>query len=285
MDRTFLEELGLIVADVGDRLEATLVLGGGQAFNPLTRKAIEQVRFDVRAGRLHYAEPPEMKGSQPINLAYLRPGASLEDLIIETLNDQLFQIERRSGELSALGVPPRVNPATLELTAEVSRDPFDFVIAADRAGAFRIAKARRDGEELPPPKEARFELSEFRDRRALEDFLFALFDETRGRAPELSAPAEPAPTPASIPLGELFEAFGGAALPPRSGLELLCEVRVGDERLRFAAARVQGRTFRGLLAGAAGKLWAERFELDDFPGIGALVAEVLGVPLEDVEVL
>jgi hypothetical protein len=48
---------------------------------------------------------------------------------------------------------------------------------------------------------------------------------------------------------------------------------------------VQGRTFRGLLAGAKGKVWADRFELDTFPGIRALVADVMKVKLDDVQVI
>ena len=45
------------------------------------------------------------------------------------------------------------------------------------------------------------------------------------------------------------------------------ELEVDGERYRFAAARVAGRTFRGLLAGPTGKVWADRFELEDFPGV------------------
>jgi hypothetical protein len=85
-------------------------------------------------------------------------------------------------------------------------------------------------------------------------------------------------------VAEVFAAFGDAVLAPMSALELVADLQVGNERLRFAAARVQGRVFRGLLAGPSGKIWAERFELDDFPGVRALVAELLQVPLEDVEV-
>jgi hypothetical protein len=60
---------------------------------------------------------------------------------------------------------------------------------------------------------------------------------------------------------------------------------VKGEIYRFAAARVQGRTFRGLLAGTKGKVWAERFELDGFPGIVQLVADLFQVPSEAVQLL
>jgi hypothetical protein len=74
-------------------------------------------------------------------------------------------------------------------------------------------------------------------------------------------------------------------VPGRSAVEVLIELRVGSESYRFAAARVSGRTFRGLLAGTAGKLWADRFELNEFPGIKALLAQLLGVAESKVEVV
>ena len=77
---------------------------------------------------------------------------------------------------------------------------------------------------------------------------------------------------------ELFDAFGDALLPPRSPLEVVADIRVGTQQLRFAAARVQGRTFRGMLAGPSGKIWADRFELEDFPGLKGFISELMGVP-------
>jgi hypothetical protein len=39
------------------------------------------------------------------------------------------------------------------------------------------------------------------------------------------------------------------------------------------------------LAGAQGKLWAERFALDAFPGVVPLVAKLLGMPQDAVRML
>jgi len=63
------------------------------------------------------------------------------------------------------------------------------------------------------------------------------------------------------------------------------ELQVQGKTYRFAATRVAGRTFRGLLAGAQGKLWAERFELEDFPGVVRLVADLLKVSPRSVKVV
>jgi hypothetical protein len=151
-------------------------------------------------------------------------------------------------------------------------------------------RALHEGSELPEGSPSAFELSEFRDKRALEDFLFAMFSDAIGQPPappaDISRPSRVPglPPEVSIPFRDLIHAFGDAVLPPRSPLEVLATVKVGDQELRFAAARVQGRTFRGLLAGPTGKLWADRFELGDFRGIRALVADVLNTPIENVEV-
>jgi hypothetical protein len=294
MDRAFLEQLGLTVTEADGVVEAELAVSDGQAFNPLTRQPIERVSFTVMGDRLLYVGPPEFVGAQPINLAFITGATRLEDLVVNTLNEQLFQLERRSSELSAMGIPPKVDPATLQLTAELEAGPLKFVIAASRAGQFRVARVFVDGAELTGAgADTAFELSEYRDRGALLEFLLALFRDVaeqaeRDRPPSQRQPSlTPAPVPAeaAVPFKELAKAFGDAALPPRSTLEVLATVRVKGEALRFAAARVQGRTFRGLLAGSQGKLWADRFELEAFPGIRALVADVLKVDVDDVQVV
>jgi hypothetical protein len=296
MDRAFLEQLGLDVTEADGVVEAELVLSGSQAINPLTRKVIDRIAFTIMGDRLLYVGPPEFVGAQPINVAYLSPTSRLEDLIVQTLNDHLFQLERRSNELSALGISPKVEPTTLQLTAELERAPLKFTIGASRTGQFRIVRTLNDGVELTNAGQSVFELSEFFDKRALEDFLFAFYSDIVPTPPEPPTPVGSATiisTPsvlvsssneASIPFRELFEAFGDSLVPPRSPLEVVAEVRIGDQKLRFAAARVQGRTFRGLLAGPSGKIWADRFELDEFPGVKGFVSDLMNVPYDDVEV-
>jgi hypothetical protein len=291
MDRAFLEQLGLEVTESDGVVEGELELQGGSAFNPLTRQAIDRVSFTMMGDRLLYVGPPEFVGAQPINLAFITAATRLEDLVLGTLNDHLYQLERRSNELTAIGIAPRVDPATLQLVAELEVGPLRFTIGPNRAGQFRVMKAVHDGTELTSGAPSTFELSEHRDRRALEDFLFAMYSDVAG-LPVAPTPARSSPTPvptiqseASIAFRDLVHAFGDGMLPPRSNLEVLATLKVGDQQLRFAAARVQGQTFRGLLAGANGKLWADRFELSDFPGIRALVADVLKVDQGDVEVV
>lgn len=285
MDRAFLEGLGLVVQVGKDGvIDAQLDLSGASAFNPLTRQQINRVTFTVRGDRLLFVAPAELVGAQPINLAYLTAATRLEDLVIQTLSTHLYQLERRSNELSAIGVSPRVDPSTLQLSAEVSRGSFTFGLSASRSGQFRVTRCVRSGVELTSGAPTVFELSEFRDRNALEDFLYAMFSDVALNA---QAPArKPAElTEGSLAVLEVFRSFGDGLVPARSAIEIVAELNVRSDRYRFAAARVQGRTFRGLLAGPTGKVWAERFEIEDFAGIRALVASVLSVSLEEVEVI
>lgn len=291
MDRAFLEQLGLEVEEADSVVEASLTLQGGQAFNPLTRQAIDRVAFTVMGDRLLYVGPPEFVGAQPINLAFITPATRLEDLVVGTLNDHLYQLERRSNELTAIGIAPHVDPNTLQLSADLEVGDLRFVVGPNRTGQFRILKATYANTELTSGAPTTFELSEFRDRKSLEDFLFAMFSDVAGLPPSPSpVRSYPTPVPAAlqdtlIPIRDLVHAFGDALLPPRSQLEVLATLRHGEQQYRFAAARVQGQTFRGLLAGTNGKLWADRFELSAFQGIRALVAQVLSVPVEEIEVV
>lgn len=271
-------------------VEAELELKSGQTINPLTRHSITQISFTVVGDRLLYLGPPEFVGAPPINLAFITADTRLEDLVVNTLNDHLYQLERRSKELTSIGIAPRVDPPTLQLSADLMVGGLQVTIGANRSGQFRVLKASYDGAEIANVNEASsFELSEHRDRKALEDYLFAMFSDVAGVS-GVAPSSRPSPAPvleleASIPFRDLVHAFGDGVLPPRSQLEVIATVKVGTQQLRFAAARVQGQTFRGLLAGANGKLWADRFELSEFPGVRSLVADVLKVDLGDVEVV
>jgi hypothetical protein len=290
MDTKLLQDLGLTVRDDDGLIEADLELESGQCVNPLTRKFLSKVTFTLLGDRLLAIDPPELVGCPPIVVARVNSSREIEDQLVASLNEHIFQLSRRSAELTAMGISPKVDPESLQLTAEVNAGSFKFIIAADKQGNFRVARAVRGDDELTTSSVQAFELSEFREKTALEGYLAALFGELP--PPRAEAPAK-AEAPGSSPgfaagadlvtFGDVVRCFGSdAVVPPRSPLELLIELTVAGAPYRFAAARVGGRTFRGLLAGTNGRVWAERFELDDFPGIPKLVAKLLGVPLEDV---
>ncbi|WP_224363126.1 hypothetical protein [Hyalangium versicolor] len=282
MDASRLEKLGLRMEEGSSSPLARLELPEGFVLdNPVTRKPLPPVTFQISDEVLIPIAPPAVAGLPPVPLNSVKTRTALALALTSAFDEFLFHLERRSSQLQALGLHPTVNPATLELSSELEAGALSFVLAMDRQGQFRVAQASRQGSELSGLPEFRFELSEFRDGESLASYLAAHIEEQPSR-PHASSP----PSPGLVRYEELAQAFGAqAVVPPRSALEILVQLSVKGATYRFAAARVQGRTFRGLLAGAKGKVWAERFELDSFPGIVHLVADLLKVAPEDVQLL
>lgn len=277
MDSSRLEQLGLTVEEGAAHGSATLDLSS-VLINPVTRQAIEQVTFQVVGDRLLPSAPPEVVGLTPIILTAVSDAADIESLIADTFHEAVFHLQRRSSELQVLGLSPTVDPESLVLSVALKEGPVAFTLETDRLGNFRVARAERDGEALPVEGHT-FELSEFRERGALAGYLGALL----GEAPRSQ---QASPGAGIVRFSELVEAFGHhAVVPPSSSVELLAMLEVEGRPYRFAAARVAGRTFRGLLAGGQGKVWAGRFDLKDFPGIVRLVAKLLDVPPEAVKLV
>ncbi|WP_199242793.1 hypothetical protein [Vitiosangium sp. GDMCC 1.1324] len=283
MDTARLRQLGLEVRGEGQSLSATLVLTEPLE-NPVGARKVERVTFHIQGERLVPVDPPEVVGLRSIALASVQGAREMEAEVADAFNEHLFHVQRRSAELRALGLSPEVDPVSLGLSTHLADHGLALTLVADRQGNFQVSGAKRDGHPLTVPPGHTFELSEFRERGALVGYLAALFGE--------HGPAEAARTKPGVAgkgvvrFSEVVQAFGeGAIVPPRSGLELLVLLEVEGRPYRFAAARVAGRTFRGLLAGAQGKVWAERFELDDFPGVVPLVADLLKVPAEAVKLI
>ncbi|MFP2927068.1 hypothetical protein ACLESO_18070 [Pyxidicoccus sp. 3LG] len=280
MDTGRLEGLGLQVREDAAGTEAVLDLESSPLVNPVTRGFIPEVTFQVMGDRLIPISPAAVVGLAPILVGALSDVADIEALLSDAFNEHIFHVQRRSAELQVLGLTPRVDPDTLELSTVVQDGDLSVTLVADRLGNFRVARVTRGGEDVANGSGHTLELSEFRERAALTGYLSALFGEPAARP-------QPAPVGAGlVRFGDIVEKFGAEALvPPRSGLELLAQLQVQGRPYRFAAARVAGRTFRGLLAGAKGKVWAGRFELDEFPGIVRMVADLLKVPPEAVRLV
>jgi hypothetical protein len=280
MDTARLRQLGLEVRGGGERQVATLALSEPLA-NPVSARMVERVDFRVEGERLVPSAPPEVVGLRPIPLGAVQEARAVEAEVSDAFNEHLFHVQRRSAELQTLGLSPQVDPESLVLSTEVSEHGLTVTLVSDRQGNFRVAGAARDGQALAVSQAQAqpFELSEFRERGALVGYLAALLGDGEGGRAKSEAAGE-----GQVRFSEIVRAFGPEAMvPPRSGLELLVLLEVEGKPYRFAAARIAGRTFRGLLAGAQGKVWAERFELDDFPGVVPLVAELLKVPTQAVK--
>jgi hypothetical protein len=280
METYRIEQLGLSLEKSRHGTHVKVELGERFSLeNPLTQQRISQLTFQVLEAQLIPCAPAAVVGLPPILLSLVEAPDDIPVLITNAFNEYLVHIERRSAQLLALGLHPLVDPETLELTAELEAGLTSFTLAMDRLGNFRVGRAQRMGETLVGGAAHRFELSEFRERESLAGYLSALTDETRTRAQSSS-------TSGVVRFSEIAAALGAEAIvPPQSTLEMLVKLSVNGEPYRFAASRLVGRMFRGLLAGSKGLVWAERFVLEDFPGIVPLVAGLLKVPPEAVKLL
>ncbi|RKH06155.1 hypothetical protein D7V97_22875 [Corallococcus sp. CA053C] len=279
MDTARLSELGLKVREEASGTEVVLDLEAASLVNPITKDFITDITFQVMGDRLIPIAPAAVVGMTPILLSAIDAAEEMQVLLLDTFSDHIFHLQRRSEELQLLGLPADVDPQSLELSTTVKEGHLSVRLVADRQGNFRVAEAVRGGEDLPTAAGHIIELSEFRERAALTGYLAALFGEPVARAPVVAG-AGP------VRFVEIVEKFGPQALvPPRSSLELLAQLQVEGKAYRFAAARIAGRTFRGLLAGTQGKVWAGRFELDEFPGVVRMVADLLKVAPEAVRLV
>lgn len=281
-----LAELGFTVLGEGEeaRFVAELMT---PLLNPLTRQFIDKVTFKVRGGRLVPTDPPAMVGLATQHVSSIERFSDFESQLRTEFDRAVIQMQHRSAELQALGVQPIVDPDTLELWSEITTASLKVRTAADRQGSFRVVEAWRSGKRLELPANMRFDLSEFRDGAALSSYLDTLVQEVAGEQEQAtSTPPPPPPPPVLVKpmsLGDLAERFGArAVIPQKTAIEIVADLHIKDERYRFAASRITGRTFRGLLAGPRGKVWADRFELDDFPGVTALAARELSVSVSEV---
>src|SRR4051812_32296977 len=105
-----LEQLGLRVSDGAAGMEAVLALGQQALLNPLTRRQIKEVAFSVAGELLVPVQPPELVGIAPIPIPSLTGAADLEAQVHAAFSENVAQIQRRSGQLQAMGIASRVEP-------------------------------------------------------------------------------------------------------------------------------------------------------------------------------
>ncbi|MGA9520661.1 MAG: hypothetical protein WBV82_04305 [Myxococcaceae bacterium] len=188
MIRERLQDLGFTFVEEGTGTKAAVELVT-PLLNPLTRGYIDRVTFRVVDEHLVPQEPVELAGLPPVSVEGLRQLRDLERHLRQLFDDCILTLQRRCSELQALGIQPRIQPASLDLRAEVEAGSVTVEIASDKQGNFRVARVRRGAEELPLPEESSFELSEFRDGAALLGYLEALIQEKLARRSALDTSA------------------------------------------------------------------------------------------------
>ncbi len=268
-----LQGLGLSI----DGSTAAFELGASRLLNPLSRRFIDSVTFLVLPEGLAIQEPSALRGTPPFGIEDLDSTQKLAERVARAFESRLLEAQRASVELQSLGLAARVDPESIQVELELDSGEDHFQLVSAGPGRMEVRGATRKGKALVVPPGASLEIGRFQDPAGLVGYVSALFAE------------EGKPTPVvqqRISFDELRDLFGGSAGVPLAGaLELTVDVVVGGKPFRFAAARLKGRLFRGLLANSEGKIWAERFALDDFPGVRPLVASLLNVAIDDVQVL
>ena len=264
MEAERLAQLGLTVQEGEAGPEVVLPLHRS-VVNPLTRRPVPTVTLAVAEELLIPVDPPELVGLPPLAVDALTEAPELEARLLAGFDEHVARLETMASRLETLGLRPCVDPGSLEVRAEAQVGGLRVLLGGDKQGKLRILQVHQTGALLRSEVGTPFALAQFPDAAALQAYLLSVVGD--------------APAPRSgIGFGELAERFGPAArLPSTSALELVSDFTVRGERYRFVAARVRGRTFRGLLAGPDGKKWAEHFQLEDFPGVADVAARALGV--------
>lgn len=264
MEAERLAQLGLTVQEGAAGPEVVLPLQRA-VVNPLTLRPVPAVTFALAEELLIPVDPPELVGLPPLAVDTLTEAPELEARLLAGFDEHVAGLEAMAIRLEALGLQPRIDPGSLEVHAETQVGGLQVFLGADKQGKLRILQVHRAGVLLRSEVGAPFALAQFLDGAALQAHLLALLGDA-------AAPRT------GIGYGELAERFGPAArVPATSALELVSDFSVRGERYRFVAARVRGRTFRGLLAGPDGKKWADHFQLEDFPGVVDVACRALGI--------
>jgi hypothetical protein len=263
MEAERLARLGLTVQEGAAGPEVVLPLQRS-VVNPLTLRPVPAVTLALAEELLIPVDPPELVGLPPLAVDSLNEAPELEERLLAGFDAHVAQLQTMASMLESLGLSPCVEPGSLEMRAEKQIGGLRVLLGGDKQGKLRVLEVRRAGMLLRSDVGTPFLPGQFADAAALQAHLSSLVGEP--------------PPPSGVGFGELAERFGPAArLPPGSNLELVSDFEVRGERYRFVAARVRGRTFRGLLAGPDGKKWADHFQLEDFAGVADVAARALGV--------
>lgn len=278
-----LSALGIPVRLAADRetLEGDLALTG-RVLHPATGRPVGRSRFVVEGhDHLRFLDPP-LAALGPVGFYDHGRAEALEQAIADALVQRGAALQDVAARLRALRLDVVLDPDRLAARAIVKTSTHAFEILGGPEGVrvARVAPAGGKPFEVSPEFPA-LELSGFASRSDLEVFL-------AGSVPRMRTPEEPRPgagatleaTPAprnALTLAALARVFGQeAVVAPNALVEIIQEFQHGGTRYRFVASREMGTRFKGRLIGPGGDLWADRFELSDFPGTRKVVALALG---------
>ncbi|HVO20997.1 MAG TPA: hypothetical protein VMU15_17170 [Anaeromyxobacter sp.] len=286
-----LSAMGVAVRLGPDRetLEGELVFSG-RVVHPATGQSIARARFLVDGhDRLRFPEAP-LSSLGAVNFYEHDRVASLEQALAIGLARRGAALQDVAARMRALRLEAAVDPERLAVRAVLKTATHAFEILGTPEGV-RVSRVAPVGgrpfevaADFPP-----LSLAEHASVTDLEIFLV-------NGVPRMSGPAATPPRPVQPPpgggelramppprnaatLGALVAAFGPESiLAPNVAVELVQEFEASNTRYRFVATREMGTSFRGRVIGPSGDVWADRFELEGFPGVQRVVALALELP-------
>jgi hypothetical protein len=261
-----------------------------RVLHPATGQPIARGRFTVVGhDHLRFVDPP-LTALGEVNFYEHDRASSLEAAVAQALAAHAAALGDVAARMRALRLEAALEPDRLAIRAVVktATHAFEILGGVDAVRVSRVApvggKPFDVAPEFPP-----LELSEFPTGTDLEIFLVGAVP----RMPSGPKPARPAPQQGAAPaqvvatppprnaltLATLSRVFGeDSILAPNAMVELVQEFVYGNTRYRFVAAREMGTRFKGRLIGPSGDVWADKFDLLDFPGARKVVALALGAP-------
>lgn len=288
-----LSALGIPVRLGPDRetLEGDLAFAG-RVLHPGTGLSIPRARFVVVGhDQLRFADAP-LAALGPVGFYDHERMVQLEAAVAQALAQRVDTLQDVAARMRALRLEATIDPDRLAVRAVVKAPThaFELIGAPDGVRVTRVApvggKPFEVHAEFPP-----LDLKGFGSATDVELFL------SSSVARMQAAPPRPPPAPAAaaggavhatpaprnaLTLAVLSQVFGeDAMLAPNAMVELVQEFEHGGTRYRFVATREMGTRFKGRLIGPSGDVWADRFELGNFPGTAKVVALALGAAEPD----
>ncbi|BDG06509.1 hypothetical protein [Anaeromyxobacter oryzae] len=286
-----LSALGVPVRLAADRetLEGELAFSG-RVVHPATGQPLARGRFVVVGhDKLRFVDPP-LASVGELNFYEHERSTSLEQALAQALARHAAALQDVAARMRALRLEAALDPERLAARAVVktATHAFEILGGVDAVRVSRVAPVGGQPFEVAPGFPP-LELSEYASPTDLEIYLVNAVPRMQAAPAPVRAAATPpgavvaTPPPRNaLTLAALARVFGeDAILAPNAMVELVQEFVYGNTRLRFVAAREVGTRFKGRLIGPNGDVWADRFELENFPGTRKVVALALGAP--DVE--
>lgn len=257
--------------------------------HPVTGQPLGRARFAVAGhDHLRFLDPP-LSTLPPVNFYEQERVAGLEAAVAAALAQRGAVLQDLAARIRALRLEVAVDADRLAVRTVVKTSSHAFEILAGPEGV-RVSRVAPVGgrpfevaASFPP-----LDLSRFETPSDLELYLVGAVPRMAAPTPRPATPGaaaagaalvETPPPRNALTLAALARVFGEEAmLAPNALVELVQEFEHGGTRYRFVAAREMGTRFKGRLIGPNGDVWADRFELADFPGTRKVVALALGAP-------